>query len=97
MPHDRANQTHIIPFIDFVSEFLSETLTWMDHVPGLRPQVEACSVCDIKWDFVVKLESWAEDFEVKFSHFRVNFPGASRNHKILQNLKNKNFSRPEEN
>ena len=39
----------------------------MDHVPGLRPQVETCSVCDVSWDGIVKLESWAEDFEVIFA------------------------------
>ena len=45
----------------------------MDHVPGLRPQVETCSVCDVTWDAIVKLESWAEDFEVifQFSPFRL--------------------------
>ena len=68
MPHEGA-KTHNIPFADFIAEFTTETLTWMDHVPGLRPQVETCSVCDVTWDAIVKLESWAEDFEVSFPMF----------------------------
>ena len=53
----------------------------MDHVPGLRPQVETCSVCDVTWDGIVKLESWAEDFEVIFAIFAFS----PRNHKYLRN------------
>ena len=54
----------MISFKTFVNEFLSESVTWMDHVPGLKPQFEVCNVCKNKWDFIVKLESWAEDAEV---------------------------------
>ena len=47
----------------FTTEFLTESVTWMDAVPGLKPQVEFCEVCDIEWDYIVKLESWADDLE----------------------------------
>ena len=84
MPHEGA-KTHNIPFADFIDEFTTETLTWMDHVPGLRPQVETCSVCDVTWDAIVKLESWAEDFEVSFSMFEQDRFFSFRNHKYLRN------------
>ena len=47
----------------FTKEFLAESVTWIDAVPGFKPQVESCHVCDVDWDYIVKLESWADDLE----------------------------------
>ena len=64
---------YMISFKTFLKEFLSESVTWIDHVPGLKPQVEVCNVCIHEWDYIVKLETWAEDAEVNTSYSNAVF------------------------
>merc|ERR1712062_106097 len=72
VPHKRYTQSNhirmIISLKTFADEFLDQSVTWMDAVPGLKPQVEACNVCDTEWDYIVKLESWADDLEFISGH-----------------------------
>ena len=61
---ETTSRRMLLSFKTFVKEFLAEKVSWFDALPALKPQVEFCDVCNTDWNYVVKLETWAEDFEV---------------------------------
>ena len=60
----QTSRRMLLSFKTFIKEFLTEKDSWFLALPALRPQVQHCDVCSSDWDYIVKLETWAEDFEV---------------------------------